>query len=441
MPQVEDRSADGPTPATTGTRSMASSAVLSTVGIGVQGVSRLAYTVLIGRAFGTEALGHASTLLSLSIFAALLWPTAAGNTVSRFIALALHGRTSDARLVRVFGRSMLVSSAILAVAAVPVALLLGNGLTTALLAAWLVAGYGAYAYCRGVQLGYHRAGRVALWDSIGSVVSLGLLVVVCLGGVGELVLLPLALGYTVFAVACRPRGNGFAVAPDDATGPRAERDALGFASWNVVAGLTTNGLLQLAMIAAQVYGPGTAAGVYAAAFTLATPASMLGQAVSQIIIPAFAHRSGQASLRQRGPVLLLVSFTAVFAVVFGALAALAPVYLPLFYPTEADQAVPLLRLLLGGVFVFTVALIPSALLLSAGRSKAVALTSVAGFVVGVVVIAVSGPSLGVQAGTLGFVTGSGLNLLALLVLGFRAPAGPRSSDAGEGQTNRRATAQ
>ena len=440
MPQVEDRSADGVPPEATGTRSVLSAAVLSTLGIGVQGVSRLAYTVLIGRAFGTEALGHASTLLSLSIFAALLWPTAAGNTVSRFIALALHRRVSDAQLIRVFSLSMLVSSAILAVSAVPVALLLGNGLTTAVLAAWLVAGYGAYAFCRGVQLGYHRAGRVALWDSIGSVVSLGLLVVVCLGGVGDVVLLPLALGYTVFALACRPRGNGFATADDlsEADGD-GRQEALRFASWNVVAGLTTNGLLQLAMIAAQVYGPGTAAGVYAAAFTLATPASMLGQAVSQIIIPAFAHRSGQVSLRQRGPVLLLVAFTAVFAAVFGALAALAPLYLPLFYPAEAAEAVPLLRILIVGVFVFTVALIPSALLLSAGRSKAVALTSVAGFVVGVAVMVGSGPVLGVQAGTVGFVTGSGLNLVALLVLGFRAPVGASPGDVD--QTSRRATAQ
>lgn len=439
MPQVEDRGADGVPPEATGTRSMLSSAVLSTVGIGVQGVSRLAYTVLIGRAFGTEALGHASTLLSLSIFAALLWPTAAGNTVSRFIALALHRRVSDAQLIRVFTLSMVVSSAILAVSAVPVALLLGNGLTTAVLAAWLVAGYGAYAFCRGVQLGYHRAGRVALWDSIGSVVSLGLLVVVCLGGVGDVVLLPLALGYTVFAVACRPRGNGFAAVDDGSPGSGDDRAALGFASWNVVAGLTTNGLLQLAMIAAQVYGPGDAAGVYAAAFTLATPASMLGQAVSQIIIPAFAHRSGQVSLRQRGPVLLLVLFTAVFAAVFGGLAALAPLYLPLFYPAEATEAVPLLRLLIVGVFVFTVALIPSALLLSAGRSKAVALTSVAGFVVGVAVMVGAGPALGVQAGTIGFVAGSGLNLVALLVLGFRAPAGASPVD--DDQTSRRATAQ
>jgi O-antigen/teichoic acid export membrane protein len=439
MPQVEDRSADGVPPGATGTRSMLSSAVLSTVGIGVQGVSRLAYTVLIGRAFGTEALGHASTLLSLSIFAALLWPTAAGNTVSRFIALALHRRVSDAQLIRVFTLSMVVSSAILAVSAVPVALLLGTGLTTAVLAAWLVAGYGAYAFCRGVQLGYHRAGRVALWDSIGSVVSLGLLVVVCLGGVDDVVLLPLALGYTVFAVACRPRGNGFAAVEDGSPGGGDDREALGFASWNVVAGLTTNGLLQLAMIAAQVYGPGTAAGVYAAAFTLATPASMLGQAVSQIIIPAFAHRSGKVSLRQRGPVLLLVLFTAVFAAVFGGLAALAPLYLPLFYPAEATEAVPLLRLLIVGVFVFTVALIPSALLLSAGRSKAVALTSVAGFVVGVAVMLGSGPSLGVQAGTIGFVAGSGLNLVALLVLGFGAPVGASPVD--DDQTSRRATAQ
>ena len=441
MAQVDDRAAGGPVADASAPASMVSSAVLSTVGIGVQGVSRLAYTVLIGRAFGTEALGHASALLSLSIFVALLWPTAAGNTVSRFIALALHRRVSDARLIVLFNRSLLVSSAVLAVATVPVALSLGNGLVTAILAAWLVVGYGAYAYCRGVQLGYHRARRVAVWDTAGSMLSLGLLVAVCLGQAGHLVLLPLALGYTVFAVACRPRGNGLTDdgALHDEDEDEDERAALRFAAWNVVAGLTTNGLLQLAMIAAQVFAPGTGAGVYAAAFTLATPASMLGQAVSQIIIPAFAHRNGQVSLRQRGPVLLLVSFTAVFAVVFGALAALAPVYLPLFYPAEAPSAVPLLQTLIVGVFVFTVALIPSALLLSAGRSRAVALSSIAGFVVGVAVMLATGSSLGEQAGTAGFVAGSGLNLVVLLVVGFWSPV--RRAVGDTDQTKRRATDQ
>ena len=100
-----------------GSSSVASAAVFSTWGIGVQGLARLGYTVLIGRAFGTETLGHASALMSLSIFVALLWPTAAGNTASRFVALALHRSEPEAAVTKVLGTSMLVSSVVLGVAA------------------------------------------------------------------------------------------------------------------------------------------------------------------------------------------------------------------------------------------------------------------------------------------------------------------------------------
>ena len=395
---------------------MASAAVFSTWGIGVKGLARLGYTVLIGRAFGTETLGHASALMSLSIFVALLWPTAAGNTASRFVALALHRSESEAAVTKALGTSMLVSSVVLGVAAVPVARALGNGWTLSLLGAWLVVGYGLYAFARGAQLGYHRAGRVASWDTVSAAVALGALVAVVAGGQGALVLAPLALGYTVFAVACWPRsraGSGDA-AP-------AVREALRFAAWNVLAGLTTNGLLQLAMIAAQVVAPGREAGVYAAAFTLATPASMLGQAVSQIVIPAFAHRGEGASLRNRGPLLVFGVFSLVAAVVFGAMALLAPWYLPLFYPAEGADAVPVLRLLMLGVYVFTVALIPAALLLATGRSRSVALVSVAGFAAGVVTIVATASSAGVQAGSVGFLVGSTINLVAVLWLALRAP--------------------
>ncbi|MBD8139228.1 hypothetical protein IFT36_01545 [Frigoribacterium sp. CFBP 13605] len=412
---------------------MASAALLSTVGIGAQGVSRLIYTVLIGRTFGTEALGHASTLLSLSIFVALLWPTAAGNTASRFLALALHRRVSDAALVRVLGRTMLASSLLLGVATVPVAMALGNSPLVAVSAAGLVVGYGLYAYARGGRLGRHGAARVALWDSVSAAGALGLLIVVCLTGQGTWVLVPLTVGYLVFAVACLPRGNRLA-------GPELEvSPVLGFARWNVVAGLTTNGLLQLAMISAQVWAPGDAAGFFAAAFTLATPASMLGQAVSQIVIPAFAHRATSSSLRHRGPLSLFLAFAGGSALLFGAMVLLAPWYLPLFYPTEGDAAVPLLRFLMLGVYVFTVALIPAALMLAAGRSREVALSSVAGFVAGVTVMVASGPTAGVSSGSIGFLVGSTVNLVVVVLLSVGRR--PSASSPDVDQSSERATLQ
>lgn len=392
---------------------MASSAVLATVGIGVQGVAKLLVTVVVGRVFGTETLGQTAALLSLSVFVALLWPTAAGNTASRFLAIALRGRRSDVAVNRLLGFSMLVSSVVLAAVTVPVALAWGNGPGTVLGGAAVVVGYGLYCYARGAQLGYGRAPRVALWDSVTSVLALGLLVVACVARLEPFVLLPLAVGYTVFAIACWPRGNGRSGASEPTTG------VLGFAAWNVLAVVTSNGLLQLTMISAQVTSSAHDAGVYAAAFTLATPASMLGQALGQVLVPAFAHRTDGGSLRTRGALVLVVGFAAASAVVFGLVALLAGWFLPIVYPAEGAAAVADLRYLMVAVWVFTVGLVPAALLLAAGRSRQVALASVAGFVVGAGLMAVLGPVAGVEGGTTGFLVGSAVNLVAVVGLGVR----------------------
>lgn len=390
---------------------MASSAVLATVGIGVQGVAKLLVTVVVGRVFGTETLGQTTALLSLSVFVALLWPNAAGNTASRFLAIALRGRRSDAAVNRLLGLSMLVSTVVLAAVTVPVAIAWGNGPGMVLGGAAVVVGYGLYCYARGAQLGYGRAPRVALWDSVTSVLALGLLVVACVARLEPFVLLPLAIGYTVFAIACWPRGNALSGESEPTAG------VLGFAAWNVLAVVTSNGLLQLTMISAQVTSSAHEAGVYAAAFTLATPASMLGQALGQVLVPAFAHRTDGGSLRSRGALVLVVGFAAASAVVFGVVALLAGWFLPIVYPAEGAAAVADLRYLMVAVWVFTVGLVPAALLLASGRSRQVALASVAGFVVGAVLMAVLGPVAGVAGGTTGFLVGSAVNLVAVVGLG------------------------
>ncbi|MGN6408966.1 MAG: lipopolysaccharide biosynthesis protein [Curtobacterium sp.] len=398
--------------------SVASSAVFATVGIGVQGVAKLLVTVVVGRVFGTETLGQTTALLSLSVFVALLWPNAAGNTASRYLAIALRGRRSDAAVNRLLGLSMLVSTLVLAAVTVPIALAWGNGPGMVLGGVAVVVGYGLYCYARGAQLGSGRALKVALWDGVTSALALGLLVLACVGRLEPVVLLPLAIGYTVFAIACWPRGNGFAAAARE---PAA--GVLGFAAWNVVAVVTSNGLLQLTMISAQVTASAHDAGVYAAAFTLATPASMLGQALGQVLVPAFAHRTDGGSLRSRGAVLLVVGFAAGTAVVFGLVALLAGWFLPIVYPAAGAAAVADLRYLMVGVWVFTVGLVPAALLLASGRSRQVATASVAGFVVGAVLMAALGPVAGVAGGTTGFLVGSAVNLVAVVWLGVRRGGG------------------
>lgn len=411
-----------PTTAAAGPRAgTASSALLSTVGIGVQGATKLLVTVVVGRVFGTEALGQSSALLSLGVFAALLWPSAAGNTAARSLSIAMRAGRSDAAVNRRLGTSMLVSSAVLAALTIPVAVAWGNGPWTVLGGVSVVVGYGLYAYTRGAQLGYDRAGRVAVWDGVTSLLTLGLLVLACVTRAEPVVLLPLGIGYSVFAVACWPRGS-VTGSGAGGTAPEPTRGLLGFAAWNVLAGLTTNGLLQLAMISAQVTASAHDAGVYAAAFSLATPASMVGQAVAQVVVPAFAHRGEASALRSPGTLRFVTGFAAATAVLFGLVALLADWYLPLFYPDDGAAAVADLRYLVLGVWVFTMSLVPAALLLAAGRSRQVALASVSGFVVGVVLMAALAPATGVAAGSTGFLVGSAVNLVAVVALGLRRTA-------------------
>jgi O-antigen/teichoic acid export membrane protein len=394
-----------------GSRSLRHSALFSTGGIIVQGVVRLVFTVAIGRAFGAANLGPISALLSLAIFAALFWPTAIGNTASRFLALAARQQVSDSHVLRSLKRTFWLSCVVLALAAIPTGLALGADLISSVFGGWLVASYAGYAFVRGTTLGRLQATRVGLWDAISALATAVALLAILLQPLSSIALIPMCVGYTIFSIALWPRAR-----PGEREHPTL--GMMSFARWNVAAGLATNGLLQLVMLAAQVYEPGHPAGLFAAAFSLATPASMLGQAASQVIIPHFAKEITGAPLRSPGAAKLMLGFSTLALVLFGALALVAPWLVPLLYGAAFVASVPFLQLLLIGVFVFTVALIPSALMLASGHSRAVALASAAGFVLGLAVILLLGPSSGVYAGIWGFYAGSAVTLVLLFVLGL-----------------------
>lgn len=391
----------------------------------VQGIARLAYTVAIGRAWGAVTLGDVGAAMSLSIFLALLWPTPAGNTASRFLAMALVGRHSDDHVRRLLTRTTVTSAGVLALVSVPVGLALGIGVLASAMAGLLVAAYGLYAFARGSQLGYRHARRVMIWDCVASGVSLSLLLVVLLGGLTPLAVLPLSCGYLLFAWSCWPRGNDESGVEDHG----AARGAVAFASWNVMAGIATNGLLQLAMIAAQMYGTKHQAGLYAAAFSLATPASMLGQAVSQVVIPGYAHRSPLDRIWNAATLRFTLLFAFLAASALGCVAVVAPFAIRILYGPGYGGSVAMLQLLVVGVFIFTVGLIPAALLLAVGRSREVAIASSTGFFAGVVLALILGPLLGVVAGSLAFVIGSAVSLTALVLVGLRV--GPDRSESAQ----------
>ncbi len=363
--------------------------------------------------FGTETLGQTTALLSLSVFAALLWPNAAGNTASRFLAVALRHHRSDAAVNRLLGAATAVSCVVLAAVTVPVALAWGASPGTVFSGVAVVVGYGLYCHARGAQLGYHRAPKVALWDTVTSVVALALLVGACVARLEPFVLLPLAIGYAVFAIACWPRGNGVDGPAEPTTGVsrvrsverarRRDHERVAPAHDDHGAG---HGL--------RARGRCLRGGVHPRDARVDARSGARAGARSGLRAP-----DGRGTLRSRGATLLVVGFAAGTAVVFGLVALLAGWFLPIVYPGEGAAAVADLRYLMVGVWVFTVGLVPAALLLAAGRSRAVALASVAGFVVGAVLMVVLGPLLGVAGGSTGFLVGSAVNLVAVVALGLR----------------------
>ena len=127
--------------------------------------------------------------------------------------------------------------------------------------------------------------------------------------------------------------------------------------------------------------------MFAAAIALATPASMLAQAVSQVLIPQYAHwlEEDRVEARRRH-VRVLVAMTGILLIAFGVVAVLAPWLVPVLYGPGYEGAVPLLRLLLAGVFLFSVGLIATSFLITSWRTVPATIAAGFGSVLGVVVM-------------------------------------------------------
>ncbi|MEL4319005.1 hypothetical protein WJX64_08325 [Leifsonia sp. YIM 134122] len=375
--------------------SLIRASILSTVGVLVQGVARFIYTVLVARFFGPEQLAVVNTLLSLSIIASLFWPTAAGNAAGTFLARVIANGVRPQRVLSLLWRSFFVSAGVLVLVSVPIAVLVvGADAIEATVFAFLVVGWSGYIFTRGIRMGLGQVGGAAIWDAVSAVITLALLALVIAGGVSPLILAPLAIGYLSFTVAAwRSTRLVRADDPEDAvTRPTEMWHLIG---WNSAGLIATNGLIQFSMVFAFITSDASDAGQYAAAIALATPASMLAQAVSQVLIPRFATwlHVDVVDARRRYLVVLAV-MTAMLAVAFGAVALIAPWLVPFLYGPGYTEAVGLVEILIAGVFLFSVGLIASSFLITSGRTVRSTWAAVAGLVTGLIVMTATAPSIG-----------------------------------------------
>lgn len=362
--------------------------VLSLVTIGVSGLIRLVFSVLVGRVFGASVLGHVNTVISAAVFATLLCAPGMGQAVARYLATAgLDGTSAVGRRMlawaTVIHHLVCLGLSVLVAVLVPV-----DGWPDRLLVLGLTFGYGTYTYYKAVLYGVDRVERYAVLELSWDGMFVLALIAVAVSGSSHWVLAPLVLVYLGFSLGAHvslfPR---IAAAEGPARTDAVERrKILSFAAITTVGTVSSAGFLQLSQIFAFRADPGHGAGLFTAAMTLVTPAYLLPRAISVVLFPAMARAAGKSdrqSVRRQldvGTNVLAAAMLPGFALV----GMMATSLVTLFYSESFAAAGPTLVVMVWATWV-SIASVPAVNALSSdtGRSYLVpAGASVLGFLIG-----------------------------------------------------------
>lgn len=387
--------------------------VISAAGVAMQGLVRFCYSLIIGRTLPPGFLSATNSAISTGLFASQLWPTSIGAAAAKFLAREVSDSEIRAVLVRHLGRWCLGTSAVLALIAGAVTYfwLAPGHLLTALLVALVTVGWSTYTYVRSAHYATQRVLRASVWDAVSFVVAIGGLVLVIGFGAFDLLLVPIAVGYLMYAALGWPRGNRGAL-------PLAlRREVSSFVSWGVISSSTTAGFLQLTMVIAKQAGDVRSADAYAAALTLATPASMVSSVLSLLLLPALAGAVGRgdlALLRQQTD-LAHRGLVALIGAVFGSLILGSRLIVEIIWP-NLTTAVPTLQILLLATFFLTSATACSESInsFSSRGPRTTGLVRVAGFAIGLTMVA----ALTQQGSVIGIATGYLCGMIVIGVVPF-----------------------
>lgn len=401
---------------------LGSAFALTVTGVFIQGLARFGYSFLVVHLMGVEANGQVAFMISVATLLVLLWPQATGTAAAKYIAMA-RGRgdpVAQAAVAAYTARWAGLSAVLLGVAgALWVGWQTDTGWVPAVSTGLLVVALGAYTFVRGVRTGNNQFVTATAWDTISSVLTLTLLAVVLVAGWQPLLLLPLCLGYLLFALPSWPRPSP--VPLDTPT----RRAIVGFTAWGSVQLLAASGLLQLSVVLGRAHDTLTALGLYGIAVSVATPASMLSGAMLTALAPAVARRfaaGDHAGLTAEVDRVMRIMVT-VFLPVFGLLILWAGPVLGLLFQDRGTPAQPLLVVLLLAVSVSSFN--AANLRLNGTQAwgvKALAASNVTGFLVGLSVILWVGPTLGVMGSAIGYLVGSLVAAVGPLVIVWRVDA-------------------
>lgn len=387
---------------------------LATIGMAVQGLARFTYTLAIGRVAGPDALGDTSALLSVAVYLSLVLPAGLGIAASRYLPDPQWAAAAARQLRKWFW----ASSTVLAIIAIPISWWISQDLIAALCCAVLVFGYNSYVFTRGALMGEDRILRSTIADTVSSLIAITALLGVLWFEFNAFLLLPLAAGYLLFAAVSLPKTEA-AATPLTKT----QRQTLAlFLRDATVGGLATGGLLPATMVFVRAFDSPEQAGLFAAALSLATPASLLSQAVNQVLVPHFTRLRDAPEQLRRMFFKMLLGSTGVFLAIFIPLVWLAPFILTQLYGSRYADGTEAMQVLLIIVCLISLTCAPSAYLMAANRQRAFATIWLIAFLAGTITMALTAPSFGMQGALLGFALGGGGGSLAVILAACVLPS-------------------
>ena len=394
-------------------------AALSSVGMLLSGGAQFLLSVVVGRLLGPGTLGMVRGALSVANTAGLLWPSAAGQAASLFVAreaAADRPGVADSVERHVVLRVLLAVAVLAPGAALATVVVFGFSWWDAAWVAALVVALGAYHVARGIRFGRAEVAVATGAEAANAALSVGLLGLVVWWQAPGWLLAPLVVGNLAYAAGVWWQALRYPTRID----PELRRELDLFVLWGVAGTVASTGLLQLSMVIAKAVSPDADAGLYAAAISLATPLSMVARALSMALFPEMARQLGRQDEAATRAIVDRATrgLIAVMTPGFLMLLVVAEPLVTLVYGAGFHGAVEPLRILLVAVLITTIPVAAVNSINVRGRAgvRLSALLSWVGLLLGLGLMAVLHGPFGITGVAWGYL--SGVSATALVAFGL-----------------------
>ncbi len=377
--------------------------LLSMLAIAALGVTRLVHNLLLAHATTKEIVAQVSVMIGATMMAGLFLPGGLSSAAGKFIPFHLgRGNSLTAQAVyRLISRAGLLASVLLSVLTGAGIYLWGASLADAAATALLTLAFSLYSIEKQALYGFDRVAGYVRLELAGSVVAIGLMILVVSAG-WTAYLLPLALGYTVLIFgAWFMLRRGQPKAPVSLVSAAERREIWGFVGLASLGGFASAGLLQALPVIAEIVTSQQEVAYFGVSVALVAPLYFLPRALSMALFPAMAHAhgAGDAETVKRHADLTTRALFVLLAPLFAVAVVLAQPVLSTLYGSEYAAGATVLQALLVASF-FMVSQVGAVNALSSGDARDVRIP-VGSAVVGWFAAVIAAVPLGIWIGGLG----------------------------------------